>query len=96
MLVNFNGVVNQSMIYDKYLEHSRQNYMDKLIELGIEKKKDNKKLDQNEDEFTQADDNNAIGLKEAQSFNKSLKIMERMIIKNKDSQIYQQYKYLYT
>lgn len=47
--------------------------------------------------MNEQDDNNNVGqLKEAKSFNRSLKIMERMIIKNKDSPIYQQYKYLYT
>ncbi len=64
--------------------------MEKLIELGLEKKGPSKKLDQNEDDGNDNDEGgNGSQMKEAKSFNRSLKIMERMIIKNKDSQIYQ-------
>ncbi len=60
--------------------------MEKLVELGFEKKQQAKKLDQNEDESNEVEDSsNNLQIKEAKSFNKSLKIMERMIIKNKDS-----------
>ncbi len=84
------------MIYDKYIEFSKQNYLEKLVEIGLEKKENIKKQDQNEGENNENEDTGNTQLKEAKSFNKSLKIMERMIIKNKDAQIYQQYKYLYT
>lgn len=43
MLINFNGTVNQSMIYERYIEFSKQNYMEKLVEIGIEKKDTSKK-----------------------------------------------------
>ncbi len=56
--------------------------MEKLVEIGLEKKEAIKKQDQNEGEQNETDENNSNQLKEAKSFNKSLKIMERMIIKN--------------
>lgn len=56
MLLNFNGHVNLSMIYDKYMEYSRKNYLDKMIELGLEKKNVNTKLDQNEEGVDEAEE----------------------------------------
>lgn len=65
MLINFSDFVNQSIIYEKYMEFSKQNYLDRMIELGIEKKETNKNSDQNEGEAAEEEDAGSSQLKDA-------------------------------
>lgn len=99
-LRNFSSEVNQSMIFEAYMNFCRKNKLEKLQELGLESKRvTNEHQSQELDEIDILADQNVDGEKTGKhksSFNRCLKIMERMIVQNKESQKYKEYRYKFT
>ena len=84
-LLKFNSEINQSIIYKAYLENASKELPEKLRELKMNVVENETHSNKNKNPTTFSN-----------GFQRSLKIMERMIIQNNNEDKFNDYKYIYT
>lgn len=87
-LKNFSGEVNQSWIYDLYIEEHARDERENV--------KDKQKKQESAVSDVKDPNKQKSGSIYSVSFKKCLKIMERMIVQNEEEEKYSDYKYMFT
>ena len=97
-LLNFHGEVNQSIIFDAYLNNIQQSkrQLSRADTDNFSKRQGNKKTEDDAETPTTSEVKEDISSIYGENFQKCLKIMERMIVQNSEKEKYHDFKYMFT